>query len=95
MAAGCAVIASVVPQSNARLLAEGRGIALVPGNATEIATALARLCSDLVLCRQMGQKAREYVANYHTAVMLKRSLLRASFFAPRIVVEVAGEQKDT
>lgn len=91
MAAGCAVVASVVPQSNARLLAEGRGVAIASGSAVEIGTTLARLCSDLVLCRQMGRTAREYVANYHTDLMLKRSLLRASFFAPPIVVKDADE----
>jgi glycosyltransferase involved in cell wall biosynthesis len=91
MAAGCAVVASVVPQSNARLLAEGRGVAIAPGSAVEIGTTLARLCSDLVLCRQMGRMAREYVANYHTALMLKRSLLPASFFAPSIVVKDADQ----
>jgi glycosyltransferase involved in cell wall biosynthesis len=78
MAAGCAVVASVVPQSNARLLAEGRGIAVAPGQATEIGTALARLCNDLPLCRQMGQMAREYVARYHTACALKQRLLEAT-----------------
>jgi glycosyltransferase involved in cell wall biosynthesis len=93
MAAGCAVVASVVPQSNARLLAEGRGIAIAPGDATAIGTALTHLCSDLALCRQMGQMAREYVATYHTAQMLKRNLLRASFFAPSIAD--ADEHNDT
>jgi glycosyltransferase involved in cell wall biosynthesis len=87
MAAGCAVIASVAPPSNARLLADGRGIAITPGNAGEIGAALARLCGDSALCRQMGRMAREYVAKYHNALMLKRGLLRASFFAPPIVVE--------
>ncbi len=89
MAAGCAVIATAMPQSNARLLAEGRGIAIAPGNATEISGALVRLCNDLELCRQMGRIARVYVATYHNAQMLKRSLLRASFFAPSIVVKEA------
>lgn len=84
MAAGCAVVASVAPRSNAKLLAEGRGIAVMPGNAMEIGTALTRLCGDLTLCRQMGQMAREYVAQYHSAPMLKRNLLRASFFQPTI-----------
>jgi len=84
MAAGCAVVASVVPQSNARLLAEGRGIAIPPGHATEIGTALAHLCGDLAQCRQMGQMARAYVAQYHSAAMLKRNLLRASFFVPSL-----------
>lgn len=89
MAAGCAVIASMVPQSNVRLLAEGRGIGVEPGNARVIADALVRLCSDLELCRQMGQMSREYVSQVHNAQMLKRSLLRVSFFAPSIVVEDA------
>ena len=82
MAAGCAIIASVVPQSNATLLAEGRGIAVEPGNSTAISDALVRLCSDLALLPQMGQLAREYVATHHNAEMLGRSLLRASFFVP-------------
>ncbi len=81
MAASCAVVATVVPQSNARLLAEGRGIAIRPGNATEIGTALAHLCENRELCRQVGQKAREYVTTYHSAQMLKRNLLNASCFA--------------
>jgi glycosyltransferase involved in cell wall biosynthesis len=87
MATGCAVIATVAPQSNARLLAEGRGIAVAPGNAMEIGAALVRLCNDPALCLKMGRLAREYVGTYHSARMLKRSLLRASFFAPSIVVE--------
>ncbi len=89
MAAGCAVIASVAPQSNSRLLAEGRGIAVMPGDAAEIGTALVRLCSDPALCRQMGRMAREYVAKYHNPLMLQRSLLRATFFAPSVVAEGA------
>jgi glycosyltransferase involved in cell wall biosynthesis len=84
MAAGCAVVATKVPQTNARLLAEGRGITVKPANATEIGIALAHLCSDLPLCRHMGQKAREYVARHHSAEMLRRSLLRASFFSPTL-----------
>ena len=95
MAAGCAVVASTAPQSNARLLAEGRGIAIAPGDAAEIGTALARLCSDLPLCRHMGQMAREHVATHHTAQMLKRSLLRASFFAPSIAIEAVGGPYNT
>jgi len=87
MAAGCAVIASKIPQSNARLLADGRGIPIEPGSAASIGDALVRLCCDLALCRQMGQLAREYIAQYHNAQMLKRSLLRASFFTPRIVMD--------
>jgi glycosyltransferase involved in cell wall biosynthesis len=83
MAAGCAVVASTRPQSNAKLLAEERGIAIMPGNAHEISTAITRLCNNLELCRLMGMKAREYVATYHTAEALRRNLLRTSFFVPQ------------
>src|SRR5437588_10932550 len=86
-AEGFANIASVVPHSNATLLAEGHGIAVEPGNSTAIGDALVRLCRDLALLSQMGQLAREYVATHHNAEMLARSLLRASFFAPPLRVE--------
>jgi glycosyltransferase involved in cell wall biosynthesis len=82
MAAGCAVIASVIPRSNARLLAAGRGIAIPPGSATAICDALARICNDPILCRQMGGLCRDYVVTNHNASVLERSLLRASFFQP-------------
>jgi glycosyltransferase involved in cell wall biosynthesis len=78
MAAGCAVVASVSPQSNAKLLAQGRGIAVAPGQSAEIGTALGRLCNDPELCCQMGQLATQYVAEYHTASALKHSLLEAT-----------------
>lgn len=86
MAACCAVVASVVPQSNAKLLADGRGIAIAPSNPMEIRDALVRLCNDPALCRQMGELSREYVATNHNALMLERSLLRASFFQLPIVM---------
>ena len=95
MAAGCAVIASTTPQSNARLLAEGRGIAIRPNDASEIGNALVRLCSNLELCSQMGDMAREYVATYHNTHMLQRTLLRASFFAPKIVLEDSEARYET
>ena len=84
MAAGCAVVATVMPQSNAQLLAEGRGIAVTPASAPEISSAIVRLCNDTILCQQMGQMAREYVAAYHSPLALQRSLLRASFFVPTL-----------
>jgi glycosyltransferase involved in cell wall biosynthesis len=84
MAAGCAVVASVIPKSNARLLASGRGIAIEPNSVDAVAAALTRLCNDLTLSRQMGELARDYIATHHTAQMLKRTLWRASFFAPEI-----------
>ncbi|HEU5382738.1 MAG TPA: D-glucuronyl C5-epimerase family protein [Ktedonobacteraceae bacterium] len=84
MAAGCAVIASTIPHSNIRLLAQGRGIAIEPNSADAVATALTCLCRDLELCHQMGERARDYIATWHTAQILKRSLWRATFFAPTI-----------
>jgi hypothetical protein len=59
------------------------------GNARSIGDALVHLCSNLELCSQMGQLAREYVSLNHNAQMLKRSLLRATFFIPSIVGEDA------
>jgi glycosyltransferase involved in cell wall biosynthesis len=82
MAAGCAIVASTSPQSNAKLLANGRGIAITPGDAQAIGTALIRLCNDLEICQHMGQLARAYIATYHSAEMLKRTLSRISFFVP-------------
>lgn len=89
MAAGCAVVASTSPQSNAKLLADGRGIAVVPGDALSIAMALVRLCTDRECCYQMGQRAREYVTHFHSAEMLRRSLLRATYFSPVLLMEDA------
>lgn len=84
MAAGCAVVASSVPRSNVRLLAEGRGIALAPGDTDALADALVRLCREPEQCQRMGDLARDYVATYHTAAMLRRNLWRATFFVPCI-----------
>lgn len=86
MAAGCAVVASTSPQSNAKLLAEGRGISVIPGDAAAIAAALVPLCSDMELCHQIGRLAREYVIHHHSAEMLRRSLLRATYFSPALVL---------
>ncbi len=84
MAAGCAVVASLVPTSNARLLAEGRGLAIPSSDASAFATALMSLCNDEDARRQMGELARDYVATKHTAEMLRRAIWRATFFAPEI-----------
>ncbi len=89
MAAGCAVVASTSPQSNAKLLADGRGIAVTPGDTLSVAMALVRLCADRECCYQMGQRAREYVKCYHSAEMLRRRLLRATYFSPVLVMEHA------
>jgi glycosyltransferase involved in cell wall biosynthesis len=87
MAAGCAVVASVSPQSNARLLAEGRGIAVASADAHAIGAALRLLCKDRVLRHQMGQAARAYIATYHSMATLRRTLLRVSHFVPSLQEE--------
>lgn len=81
MASNCAVIASTEPLSNAHLLAEGRGIAVPPGDAEQIGTALVRLISDPESCSQMGCLAREYIARYHSPAMFGRTLMRATYWS--------------
>ncbi|WP_069805544.1 glycosyltransferase family 4 protein [Thermogemmatispora onikobensis] len=81
MAAGCAVIASTRPPSNALLLAEGRGIAVRPADTEETANALVRLLDNPALCRQMGRAARAYIATQHSPETFRRALLRASGWA--------------
>jgi glycosyltransferase involved in cell wall biosynthesis len=78
MASGCAVIASTRPLSNARLLADGRGIAVPAEHLEQTRQALVLLLNDLELCHKMGQLARNYVAVHHSAAIVRRSLLRAS-----------------
>ncbi len=85
MAAACAVVASILPRSNARLLAEGRGIAIMPADAHQISMALTLLCNNQALCQRMGLAAREYIATYHSAEMLRNTLLRVSHFFPHLV----------
>lgn len=81
MAAGCAVIATTCPHSNMKLLAEGRGISIQAEDVEQICEALVRLVNDPELCCQMGHLARNYVATQHDARMLKRALMRATFWS--------------
>jgi len=80
MASSCAVIASTQPMSNAHLLAEGRGIAVHPGDVEETSMALVKLITDLDLCRRMGQLSREYIQTYHNPEEFKRTLQRATYW---------------
>ena len=81
MAAGCAVIASTRPLSNAKLLAGGRGIAVPAEDVKQTCEALVRLLNDPELCRQMGRLARDYVVTEHNAAKMQRALLRATYWA--------------
>lgn len=80
MAASCAVIASTRPLSNAKLLAEGRGIAVPTEDVKQTCEALVRLLNDPELCRQMGSLARDYVVTEHSAEKMQRALLRATYW---------------
>jgi glycosyltransferase involved in cell wall biosynthesis len=84
MSAGCAVVATTQPESLAEQLAEGRGIAIPPHDVNAMAQALARLIDDPSLCEQMGRAARDMIVTKHSARALRRSILRATFFAPRL-----------
>jgi glycosyltransferase involved in cell wall biosynthesis len=81
MASRCAVIASTKPLSNASLLAEGRGIAVPPGDAEQTAMALVRLVSNLELCRHMGHLASNYIAMHHSPTEFRRTLMRATYWS--------------
>jgi glycosyltransferase involved in cell wall biosynthesis len=83
MAGGCAVVATTEPSSNEHLLAEGRGIAITPaGRPDLVRDALFALLKDLPRRHRMGQLAQEYVHAHHSAEALRRSLLRATGWAP-------------
>ncbi len=84
MAAGCAVIATTEPRSNARLLAEGRGLAIPADQATPLAEALTIALTQHERRRQMGQAAQAYVAQAHSAEATRRGLRRATGWAPEI-----------
>ncbi|HLW03727.1 MAG TPA: D-glucuronyl C5-epimerase family protein [Ktedonobacterales bacterium] len=82
MAAGCAVIASTEPRSNAALLADGRGIAIPAGDAAATAAALRRTISDPALRQEMGARASAYVAEHHSGPALVACLRRAGYWSP-------------
>lgn len=80
MASGCAVVASVEPRSNGRLLASGRGVPIPVDDADAVGRALSGLIADGERREGMGRAAREYIVRYHSAMALKRCLLRATFW---------------
>jgi glycosyltransferase involved in cell wall biosynthesis len=93
MAAACAVVATTEPRSNARLLAEGRGIAIAPDHPELVTNALVALLADLLGCQRMGHLARAYVRTSHSADALRQCLLRATQWAPNVAdMVLAAEQ---
>jgi glycosyltransferase involved in cell wall biosynthesis len=94
MASGCAVIASTEPRSNAELLAEGRGIAIPPGDPAAVSDALVRALADIPGCHRMGRLARAYISEVHTEEALRRSLLRACGWSPSLRPPPGLERED-
>jgi glycosyltransferase involved in cell wall biosynthesis len=92
MASGCAVIASTQPMSNTRLLAEGRGIAVPPGDVERTALALVQLMGDLERCRRMGNLARDYIAVQHNPAAFMRTLMRATYWSELDELLYAGKK---
>ena len=84
MSAGCAVIASRQPESNAQRMAEGRGLAIPAGDAGAVADALLALLRDPDLRRDMSARARAYITERHSLAALARCLLRAGYFMPDV-----------
>lgn len=78
MAAGCAVVATAVPELIANYLADGRGIAVSPGDAEGLSRGLARVLADVEAARSMGRRARAYVAQHHSDAALRSSLRQAA-----------------
>jgi glycosyltransferase involved in cell wall biosynthesis len=87
MAAGCTVVATTEPLANAQMLADGRGLIVTSGNVEQLSEVLTRLVNDSELYYQMGQRAREYITINHSAVMMKRALLRVAYFKPSLGVK--------
>jgi glycosyltransferase involved in cell wall biosynthesis len=81
MASGCAVIASTLPMANVRMLADGRGITVPPGDAVETSKALVSLLNDPELCHSMGNQARNYVAIQHSPARFRRALTRVTYWS--------------
>jgi glycosyltransferase involved in cell wall biosynthesis len=81
MASSCAVIAATDSLANQEMLAEGRGVILPVGDVDGTARALTQLIRDPELRRDMGQLARDYVAIQHCPKLLKRVLMRATFWS--------------
>lgn len=80
MAAGCAVVASVEPRSNAMLLADERGIAVPINDAQAVRDALVAMITQPDKRERCGQRARTYVQRYHSARELERALVRATWW---------------
>lgn len=74
MASGLAVIATTAPAIHGRMLDNGRGLAVAPGDRQALAAAIGSLLDDSQRRRAMGEAARAYVAEHHAADALDRAV---------------------
>ena len=82
MAAGCAVVASTAPASNAWLLAEGRGAPVPPGDGAALERAVARFLMDPGLRRSAALRARDFVSDRCSTAAVKAAVLDGLGMAP-------------
>lgn len=82
MAAGCATVATVTSPHIAEYLADHRGIAVPVGDVDALANALGMLLRNGMQRQEMGKRAQDYVATQHTGEVVRRHLLRATYWQP-------------
>ncbi len=82
MAAGCSIVATNAPVSNARLLADGRGVVTPVDDVAALTDGLVQLLSDADMRQSMGAGARRYIQEHHNAAAVRQGLLRATGWAP-------------
>jgi glycosyltransferase involved in cell wall biosynthesis len=93
MAAGCAIVATNAPVSNARLLGEGRGVVTGVDDAAALTEGLIRLISDTGVRQRMGTGVRQYIQEHHNATAVRRGILRATGWAPDLsAMAVSAEE---
>lgn len=89
MAAGCAIVATNAPVSNARLLADGRGVVTAVDDVAALTDGLVLLLSDAITRQNMGAGVRQYIQEHHNATAVRQGFLRATGWAPDLKSLVA------
>lgn len=90
MAGGLAVIATTAPAVHAVMLADGRGIAVPPGDRMGMTAAVDALAADPTLRSSMGVAARAYVERFHSPATLDAEV---DAFVTRIESIQAGNSR--
>lgn len=93
MGAGCATVATITSPHIAEYLAEDRGIAVAVEDVDALAAGLTALIADDARRHAVGQQARDYVMQHHTATAVRRYLLRATYWVPSIATLDTPTQK--